>query len=86
MAQMCHVEANSKGSRDCRSSNVLATWCMVLTSFTCKEKRLSMILGIGIVGRLLLLTAFLEARFFLKLLIEKAQSTVVFEVEVFHVE
>lgn len=61
---MCHVKANSKGSRDCRSSSALATWCMVFTSFTCKEKCTSLILGIGTVGRFfLLLTAFLEARF-----------------------
>lgn len=65
MAQMCHVEVNSKGSRACKSSNVLATWCMVLTSFTCKEKSPSVILGVGTVGRFFLgLTAFLEASFF----------------------
>lgn len=46
-----------------------------------------MILGIGPVGRFfLLLTAFLEARFFKTLLIEKAQTPVIFEVEAFHVE
>lgn len=64
MARMCHVKANRKGSRDCRSSSVLATWCMVLASFTGKEKCASLILGIGTVGRFsLLLTAFLEAGF-----------------------
>lgn len=57
---------------------------MVLTSFTCKEKCPSLILCVGAVVRFfLLLTAFLEARFFKTLLIEKAQSTVVFEVKVF---
>lgn len=63
MAQMCHIKANRRGSHDRRSSGVLATGSMVLASFTCKEKCVPLILGVGAVGRFsLLLTAFLEAR------------------------
>lgn len=64
MALMCHVEASSKGSRVQKQQCTGSMVCVVLTSFTCKDRCPSMILGTGAVGRLLLLTAFLEARFF----------------------
>lgn len=63
------MPCQSKGSHGCRNSNVLATWCVVLTSFTCKDKCPSLILGVGTVVRFFfLLTAFLEARFFFNII------------------